>query len=102
MPKTEGTGLITDQERVFARLLLSGTMTDREAAEAAGLNPDTAADTKTKPRVRAYLHLTPWASVTEVGSVKGLPKMAALVGLRFTGSQRVGKASATRPHAIRR
>ncbi|MGB8539429.1 MAG: hypothetical protein WCD57_23600 [Acidobacteriaceae bacterium] len=55
MPKNEGTALITDQESVFARLLLSGTMTDHEAAEAAGLNPDTAADTKARPRVRAYM-----------------------------------------------
>ncbi|MGB8535956.1 MAG: hypothetical protein WCD57_06050, partial [Acidobacteriaceae bacterium] len=47
--------LITDQEMVFVRNLLSGTMTDREAAEAAGLNPDTAAYTKAKPRVRAYM-----------------------------------------------
>jgi hypothetical protein len=30
-------------------------MTDRRAAEAAGLNPNTAAYTKSKPRVRAYL-----------------------------------------------
>jgi hypothetical protein len=30
-------------------------MTDRQAAEAAGLNPDTAAYTKAKPRVRAYM-----------------------------------------------
>jgi hypothetical protein len=30
-------------------------MTDRQAAEAAGLNPDTAAYTKAKPRVRDYM-----------------------------------------------
>jgi hypothetical protein len=30
-------------------------MTDRQAAEAVGLNPDTAAYTKAKPRVRAYM-----------------------------------------------
>jgi hypothetical protein len=47
--------LITDQEIVFARLVLSGTMTDREAAQTAGLNPDTAAYTKAKPRVYAYM-----------------------------------------------
>jgi hypothetical protein len=34
---------ITDQEIAFAHLILSGTMTDRRAAEAVGLNPDTAA-----------------------------------------------------------
>ena len=30
-------------------------MTDRRAAEAVGLNPDSAAYTKAKPRVRAYM-----------------------------------------------
>jgi hypothetical protein len=34
---------------------MSGTMNDRRAAEAVGLNPDTAAYTKAKPRVRAYM-----------------------------------------------
>ena len=33
----------------------SGTMTDRRAAEAVGLHPDSAAYTKSKPRVRAYM-----------------------------------------------
>jgi hypothetical protein len=46
---------ITDQEIAFARLILSGTVNDRRAAEAVGLNPDTAAYTKSKPRVRAYM-----------------------------------------------
>jgi hypothetical protein len=46
---------ITDQEIAFAHLVLSGTMNDRQAAEAVGLNPDTAAYTKSKPRVRAYM-----------------------------------------------
>jgi hypothetical protein len=55
MPKNRVTDPITDQEIVFARGVLSGTMTDRRAAEAAGLNPDTAAYTKSKPRVRAYM-----------------------------------------------
>ena len=55
MPKNQVTDPITDQEIAFARLVHSGTMTDRRAAEAAGLNPDTAAYTKSKPRVRAYL-----------------------------------------------
>jgi hypothetical protein len=55
MPKNQVTDLITDQEMTFARLLLAGTMTDREAAQAAGLNPDTAAYTKAKPRVRTYM-----------------------------------------------
>jgi len=55
MPKNQVSDLITDQEITFAHLVLCGTMTDRQAAEAAGLNPDTAAYTKAKPRVRAYM-----------------------------------------------
>jgi hypothetical protein len=55
MPKNTVSDLITDQEMAFAHLILSGTMNDRAAAEAAGLNPDTAAYTKAKPRVRAYM-----------------------------------------------
>ena len=55
MPKNKVSDLITDQEMAFARLVLSGTMTDRRAAEAVGLNPDSAAYTKAKPRVRAYM-----------------------------------------------
>ena len=55
MPKNQVSDLITGQEITFARLVLSGTMTDRQAAEAAGLNPDTAAYTKAKPRVGAYM-----------------------------------------------
>ncbi len=46
---------ITDQEIAFARLIMSGTMNDRRAAEAVGLNPETAAYTKAKPRVRTYM-----------------------------------------------
>src|SRR5580700_6619495 len=55
MPKNKVSDPITDQEVGFARLVLSGTMTDRQAAEAAGLHPDSAAYTKSKPRVRAYM-----------------------------------------------
>ena len=55
MPKNKVSDLITDQEIAFARLVLSGTMTDRRAAEAVGLHPDSAAYTKSKPRVRAYM-----------------------------------------------
>src|ERR1700722_17551334 len=55
MPKNKVTDLITDQEMTFAHLVLSGTMTDRQAAEAAGLKPESAAYTKAKPRVRAYM-----------------------------------------------
>jgi hypothetical protein len=55
MPKNQVSDLITDQEINFAHLVLSGTMTDRHAAEAVGLNPETAAYTKAKPRVREYM-----------------------------------------------
>jgi hypothetical protein len=55
MPKNTVSDPITDQEMAFAHLVLSGTMNDRRAAETAGLNPDTAAYTKSKPRVRAYM-----------------------------------------------
>jgi hypothetical protein len=55
MPKNKVIDPITDQEIAFARLVLSGAMTNRHAAEAVGLNPDSAAYTKSKPRVRAYM-----------------------------------------------
>src|ERR1700733_15861963 len=55
MPKNKVSDPITDQEMAFARLVLSPAMTDRHAAEAVGLNPDSAAHTKAKPRVRAYM-----------------------------------------------
>jgi hypothetical protein len=55
MPKNNVSDPITDQEIAFARLILCGKMTDRQAAEAVGLNPDTAAYTKSKPRLRAYM-----------------------------------------------
>ena len=42
MPKNTVNDPITDQEIAFAHLVLSGTMNDRAAAEAVGLNPDTA------------------------------------------------------------
>ncbi len=55
MPKNEVSDPITDQEIAFALLVLSGAMTDRQAAEAVGLHPDSAAYTKAKPSVRAYM-----------------------------------------------
>ena len=55
MPKNTVTDPIPDQEMAYAHLIMSGTMTDRRAAEAVGLNPETAAYTKAKPRVRAYM-----------------------------------------------
>src|ERR1700733_1741024 len=55
MPNNKVSDPITDQEIAFARLVLSGAMTDRHAAEAVGLNPDSAAYTKSKPRVRDYM-----------------------------------------------
>jgi hypothetical protein len=55
MPKNKVSDPITDQEMAFARLILSGAMTDRHAAETVGLNPDSAAYTKAKPHVRTYM-----------------------------------------------
>ena len=55
MPKNKVSDPITDQEMAFALLVLSGAMTDRQAAEAVGLDPDSAAYTKSKPHVRAYM-----------------------------------------------
>ena len=55
MPKNNVTDPITDQEIAFACLVSDGTMTDRRAAEAVGLDPDSANYTKSKPRVRAYM-----------------------------------------------
>ncbi len=55
MPKNKVNDPITDKEIAFARLVLSGAMTDRQAAEAVGLNPDSAAYIKSKPHVRAFM-----------------------------------------------
>jgi hypothetical protein len=55
MPNHELNDPITDQEIAFARQVLSGTMTDRQAAQAVGLNPESAAHIKAKPNVRAYM-----------------------------------------------
>jgi hypothetical protein len=55
MSKNQVNDLITNREAAFAHLLLSGTMNDRQAAKAVGFNPDTAANTKSKPRVRDYM-----------------------------------------------
>jgi hypothetical protein len=55
MPKNKVSDPITDQEMAFARLVLSGEMTDRQAAQTAGLNPDSAAYIKAKPNLRAYM-----------------------------------------------
>jgi hypothetical protein len=77
MPKNTVTDPITNQEIAFAHLVLSGTMNDRQAAEAAGLNPDTAAYTKSKPRVRDYM-IEHRAAVTEKlieQEVEGLRKL---------------------------
>jgi hypothetical protein len=55
MPNNNVNDLITDQEKAFVHLILSAIMTDRQAAEAVGLNPDTAAGIKSKPCVSAYM-----------------------------------------------
>jgi hypothetical protein len=55
MPENNVNDPITDQEKALAHLILSGTMTDRQAADAVGLNPDTALEIKSKPRVSDYI-----------------------------------------------
>ena len=55
MPINEVSDPITDQEIAFAHLVLSGAMTDRQAAEAVGIKADSADYTKAKPHVRAYM-----------------------------------------------
>jgi len=55
MPKGPVETPITDLEIAFAHLLLQGTMTDREAAEAVGMDPGRAAYVKAKPRVKTYM-----------------------------------------------
>jgi hypothetical protein len=55
MPKRPVETPITDDELAFAHLVLSGKMTDREAAERAGIDPGRAAYVKAKPRVKAYM-----------------------------------------------
>ncbi len=49
MPKNTVTDPITDQEMAFAHLVLSGTMNDRRAAEAVGLNPEPPPTPKPSP-----------------------------------------------------
>ena len=55
MPKGPVETPITDQEIAFAHLVLAGKLTDREAAEAVGIDPGRAAYTKAKPRVKTYM-----------------------------------------------
>jgi hypothetical protein len=55
MPKRPVQTPITDQEMAFAHLILSGTMTDQEAAKAVGIDPSRAAYVKGKPKVQAYM-----------------------------------------------
>jgi hypothetical protein len=43
MPKNKVSDPMTDQEMAFAHRVLSGTMTDRRAAEAEGVNLESAA-----------------------------------------------------------
>jgi hypothetical protein len=54
MPTNNVNDPITDQEKAFVHLILAGTMTDRQAAEAVRLN-DTADYFKSKPCVSAYM-----------------------------------------------
>jgi hypothetical protein len=55
MPKGPVETPITDQEMRFAHLILTGKLTDREAAEAVGMDPGRAAYVKAKPRVKTYM-----------------------------------------------
>ena len=55
MPEDKVSDPITGQEIAFAHLVLSGAMTDHQAAEAVGLDPGSAASTKAKPCVHAYM-----------------------------------------------
>src|SRR5947209_2313750 len=86
MPNIQMTDPITDQEIAFARLVLSGTMTDRCAAGAAGLNPDAAA--YTKARLGAYLqdHQPPVQPqfVAQDTTLSRLPGLAVDEPRRFT------------------
>ena len=73
MPGNKVSDPITDQEIAFAHLVLSGAMTDRRAAEAVGLNPDSAAYTKTKPSVCAYMLDPRTAVLQQPVQQEGLP-----------------------------
>ena len=78
MPKNPVTDPITNQEIAFVHLILAGTMNDRRAAKSAGLNPDSAAYIKAKPRVQAYM-LDHRAAVEEKlvdQEVEGLRKLS--------------------------
>jgi hypothetical protein len=55
MPKRPVQTPITDQEMAFAHLVMSGTMTDKAAAKAVGIDPSRAAYVKAKPKVQAYM-----------------------------------------------
>jgi hypothetical protein len=55
MPQNIADDPIPGREMAFALLVISGTMTDREAAEEAGLDLDAASDILAKPRVRAFM-----------------------------------------------
>jgi hypothetical protein len=91
MPKNKVSDPITDQEMAFARLVLSGGMTDRQAAEAVGLNPDSAAYTKAKPRVRDYMlqhrAAVQQQFVQQEADLSRLPRLA--VGRAVEGQRRL-------------
>jgi hypothetical protein len=79
MPTNEVTDPITGQEIAFAHLVLSGTMTDRRAAETAGLHPDSAAYTKSRPPVHAYIQ--EHQAAVQQGSSSMAPTRPACPGL---------------------
>ncbi len=55
MPKAPVETPITNREMAYAHLIMAGTMTDREAAEMAGIDPGRAAYVKAKPKVKEYM-----------------------------------------------
>ena len=54
MPENKVSDPITDQEMAFAHLVLSGTMTDRRAAEAVGLTRKAPPTPNPSPRARLH------------------------------------------------
>lgn len=88
MPKNEVSDPITDQEIAFALLVLSGAVTDRQAAEAVGLNPDSAAYTKAKPSVRAYMLEHPAAAQQPLVQQDADLSRRAVEGLRSLSPDR--------------
>jgi hypothetical protein len=82
MPNNEVSDPITHQEMAFALLILSGNITDEHAAEAIGLNPNTAAYIKSKPCVRAFMLEHRAAGQQQLVEQESDPSRLAVEGLR--------------------